>query len=500
MKKIDIFDSYKPFRNYLRKFHLQDSLELIWHYHQVLSKNITTLSSLFPTPFKTLPNLEDSVFLWELDILTKELMLNAGLSHERSLSKPEDFYRAINFIRNIYNEIAKRQGPDNALRNLHSNIHQQFPWQRPPCIENIMRYSLIFGDSDVNSIIEKKIGLTIQQLYILGLAISGHFLKNWGMSINQDYSNFGINNERRELFFKRITSDFVSLKQNIKQNQQYNVVWGCTFNPLRSTPLIAFDTNHLDRVICPLPTYLIKRVSEGVFYDVVGEIGFDEAYGKAYQEYVGKVLKHAFSLPKFEIFSEKHYFLGKNRKHGVDWILKDNTGAICIECKTKRLRWDAKFNIDNEDIASELENMAKFIVQNYKNIEDIKTRRTNWQYDGCPIYPVIITLEDWFLLNPVILKELDQKVCLLLTNEGIDQKVLKEMPYSVIPVGDTEIIFQIINHIGITPYAKINLDRKYPQGPIAGILYEKYKDINLKILFEKEFNELTELISTLPCK
>ncbi len=31
------------------------------------------------------------------------------------------------------------------------------------------------------------------------------------------------------------------------------------------------------------------------------------------------------------------------------------------------------------------------------------------------------------------------------------------MPYSVISTADAEITFQIINQIGITPYAKVNL-------------------------------------------
>ncbi len=495
MKEIDIYNHYKPFRNYLKKFHLHGSLHIIWRYHQEFYQN--KFRPIEPTCLMEPGIIRQNYgpfYIWELEIITKELILHSEQNGIRSLEKLNEFINVINFIRRIDGEIAKQQGSNNAFRNLQAKIHQQFPWQIPSSIQSIMRYYLIYGGSKVSSIVENKIGLTLKQVYTLGMAISGHFLNNWGMSINQDYSKLGVDNERGALFFKHITSTFDSLKKTIRQTQKYNATWGYTFNPLQNTPLITFNHDYPNRVICPLPSYLIKRITEGIFYDVVGEPGFDNAYGEAYEEYVGKVLNRAFSSSNFTIIPESQYRVCKDTKHGVDWILKDSTGAICIECKTKRLLRDAKFDTNSGFLDNELENMAKFIVQNYKNVEDIRTKKTNWQYDGCPIYPVVITLEDWLLLNPVILKELEKKVCLLLDKEGIDKKIIKEMPYSVISITDAEFRFQIINQIGISPYAQKNIDKGL--FPLAMNHDEHHKDVRFKSLFETEFNEFVELITT----
>jgi hypothetical protein len=495
LQKIDIFESYKPLQNCLRQFHLIDSLNLIWQFCRELSKkggHVFNLSS--PAPFGGL-RLGGDVYVWELDILVKELILNAGSVEKLSLVNHEDFYRVIKLIRDIDQNITKLQGQGKIFNMVHRCMHQQIPLQRSSDIRSIMRYYLIFKDSELNQMVEQKVGLTIQQFYLLGLAISGHFLRSPNMSTDLDYSGFGVDEDRRNIFFKLVSTDLDSLKQKIKENQKYDETWSYTFNPLQAAPLIAIDPMFPNRVICPFPSYLIKRVSEGIFYDIPNKGKFANAYGRAYESYVGMVLKRACSPPIFKIVEGEKYRVGKNNKHGLDWILKDDTGVICIECKTKRLRRDAKFDSDGESFSNDLTSMAKFIFQTYKNIEDIRAGHTKFHHEGLPIYPTIITLEEWFFSIPDIVKKLDEEVGKLLAEERIDQKILQEMPYSIISIADAEDIFQFINQVGIEPYARSNLGRERPIWPISGASVRGSENFRPKFLFEKEFNEMIRLIS-----
>lgn len=497
LQQINIFEFYKPFRDYLEQFPLLGSLDLIWCFCRELYQNKQYILNFSPLSRSgTLVKPECGICIWELDILTKELILNARGESRRSLVRRNDLCHAINFIRSIENEITKLQGQDKMFKLLHRYMHQQLPWQRSLGVETIMRYYFIFNDSELNQMMKQQLGLTIQQFYLMGLAISGHFLNKSGMSTSQDYFHFGVDAECRDIFFKLVSTDLDSLRQEIEKEQRYDEAWACTFNPLQKTPLIIFDPMYPNRVVCPFPHYLIKRVSEGLFYDLVGKAGFDKAYGDAYQKYVGKVLERACPSPQFKVTGEEKYHVGKSLKHGVDWILKDDTGIICIECKTKRLQWGARFDSESERFSNDLAKMAGFIVQTYKNIEDIRTGKINIQYEGLPIYPTIITLEDWLPFNPVISKELNEEVHKLLVEEGIDQKVIREMPYSIISIADAEDVFQFINQMSIEPYARSNLDREHPIWPISRASARRDENFRPKALFSNEFDDMLMLLGS----
>ena len=58
--------------------------------------------------------------------------------------------------------------------------------------------------------------------------------------------------------------------------------------------------------------------------------------------------------------------------------------------------------------------MATAIVQHYQNILRALDRQTRWKPDGLPIYPMILTLEDWFIFSPRITETLNDHVRRLL--------------------------------------------------------------------------------------
>src|ERR1700730_1364259 len=84
----------------------------------------------------------------------------------------------------------------------------------------------------------------------------------------------------------------------------------------------------------------------GIFYDLVKSAGFDNPFGNSFQAYVGEVIKATCPPPRFTALAEQPYYVGRQKKDGVDWILSDSTGHLFIESKTKRLTVDAKTRSD----------------------------------------------------------------------------------------------------------------------------------------------------------
>jgi hypothetical protein len=435
-------------------------MEKLWLFAGQLSGDEAQRPGLrFPDKPGSPVKLKDTLYPWDLELLAREMVLNATTAGDKSLGRWSDFARAINFIRDIDNEIAKRSGDKQILRELHRIVHRQFPWQRPPSTSSIMRYLKIFGGSELEPILEQQTGMPIHKFYQLAFAISGHLLKSPGVNTATDYSAIGISKEESAAFFRKLSTTLPLLREQTRAVQSYDDGWLYAWNPLQATPLVAFDLAHPERAYCPIPMYMLRRASDGLFYDLVKTPGFDNSYGAAFQNYVGTVLHELLKPPKFEVAGETPYEVGKAyRKHGVDWMVTDETANLFIECKTKRLRQDAKFIVTGSGLGDAMDALGSYVVQHYKNIIDALDGRTNWSPNDKPSFAVIVTLEDWWIFTPPIVKMLDESITRRLTESGIDKSIIERVPFAVASIDELEIGCQVIAEMGIRPFLGINAD------------------------------------------
>lgn len=131
-------------------------------------------------------------------------------------------------------------------------------------------------------------------------------------------------------------------------------------------------------------------------------------------------------------------------------MLSDSTGHLFIESKTKRLRMSAKALLDAAALDKDLSVMASAIAQLYKNILDALSGLTRWVPDRRPIYPIVLTLDDWFMFSPPIQETLDNHVRRRLADAEIEEKMIEEMPYTIASAHEFEIASQIIAQITIS--------------------------------------------------
>jgi hypothetical protein len=314
----------------------------------------------------------------------------------------------------------------------------------------------IYGAGAVEALVFKEMGMTTQQFVRLGAAIAGNFTSKFGMSTATDYAVLGISREASAHFFRCISNDISTLRDQIAATQSYDEDWLYAWNPLERYPLIAFDAKTPDQVICPIPIYVLARTTTGLFFDIVKSKGFDNPYGNSFQKYIGDVLSVTCKPPQFKLRAEKEYRPTKaRRKHGVDWILSDATGHLVVECKAKRLSLEAKtLGDDLESLEKDLKIMAHAITQNYRNIQDILSGLTNWNPDGLPLYPLIVTLEDWYLFNPRVRAMLDSHIRNQLRDAKVDETVLDKMPYTIASARELEAAAQIIAKVGVCTLMK----------------------------------------------
>ena len=448
------YDSYKPFRNWIRQFDLASSLVDLWVYsrHLVDGAPLPTGYAV-EAPSLWRGSLKGNVYPWDIDTVCREILLSAGVGGARSLRKWADLATALNHIRRLDDEAFGLSADPQAdvMIDLNRMAHRQFHWQHAITVNPMMRVFKIFGTPAMETIALRELGMTSGQYLRLGAALAGHSINKPQFLTNADYSVLKVPQEAVDRFFARITITKEAIRQQLRDLQSYGRDWLYTWNPLEGTPLVAIDAAFPERALCPFPRHLQRRVSFGIYYDLVGTPGFDKAFGDAFQGYVGDILKATCHGPRFRIREERPYRVGRDDKHGVDWVLSDETGHLFIECKTKRMRLDAKTRADAIALEKDISALADAVVQNYRNIQDCLDGRTDWVPDDQPAFALILLMDDWFIISPKVSATLNEHVDRLLAKAGLPADIVQRIPYLITSANEFETGCQIIAQVGISP-------------------------------------------------
>jgi hypothetical protein len=485
----DLYRDYKPFRNFLHQFGLLDNLVHIWRYalfkidKMPLPPNYIQGRPRFIDP-------EQFPYPWQLDLLVRELVLNAGQTGPRSLNNWNDIAHAINHVQRLDGAafMLGNDGNPDVMLELHRIAHRQFPFSDIGIFPKV-RAAKVLGTPEIDDLARRELGLSVQQSIWLGMAVAGHFNREWGLSTKQDYREIGLSADNTQIFFDRLTISMTDLRSQLVSLQRYDQTWAYTWNPLIAKPLIAIDPAHPERVICPIPHYLLNRAFGGLFYDLVNFADFSNLFGHSFQAYVGELLSRTCLPPRFSLTAPAPYLVSGSARHGVDWILSDNTGHAFIEAKTKRLTARAKMAPEPEALEKDLQTLAEAVAQNYQNIQDATGAKTAWLADGLPIFPLIATLEDWYIFSPSVKKMLDDRILAELVKKQIDLAVLDQMPWQIASAQELELASQVIAQVGVYPVmsAKTPAQQGWSMSPTLRDRFpEAVRNTNPR-LFEADF-------------
>ncbi len=352
-----------------------------------------------------------------------------------------------NAITKRYKAIVK----PNILLELSRIAHRQFHWQVRPNNPTLTRYYKIFGRPDMDAILQRELGLTAEKLYRIGLSLLGNYLEFFGMTEPIKTTLPDITDADVARFIDRFGADIDDMRGEIAKAQSYDQDYPYTYSPLKARPLLHVTLNGQRTLIAPVPTYLFRRFTEGVYYELLAQPDFSQSFGESFQAYVGEVMRAVNAAGRLSLLPEQRFRVGKNEKDSVDWIALDATGHLFVECKTKRLTFDAKKALASQSgLEAELGKMASFIVQTYKTLVDAKAGLyPHWKPNGQPVYPIIVTLEDWYAFGNAIMPVIEASVRQGLVAAGVNPAVRAEHPYSICSVQEFEKVIQVLEKVGI---------------------------------------------------
>ena len=137
--------------------------------------------------------------------------------------------------------------------------------------------------------------------------------------------------------------------------------------------------------------------------------------------------------------------------------------------------------------------MANFIVQIYKTIvdyDDGKYPHLKFDKDK-QVYPLLVTLEEWFLFGSQALDILDEKIRSKLNSLSISSKILDDKPYMICSVEGLDLLMQVSSKYSIDEiFRDKNKDVETRTWHLEIYIKDKYKEAVSKIkpLFKEEFN------------
>ena len=455
-----VFEIYRPLRNLLNGFNTLDSLYVIWGY----SRNYT-FNYDFPNDIEKLrgfnPKEKDlhnrkyygGLFDHELEFLLREIIINGDFRKKSaSLKSAKYSIKLVNYLRGPLSDGLSKtiNMKDNLFLEFNRLAHNQFDWQMGYSIKTVFRYNLIYSDAAVSKIIFDKLGLTPNQILLIGSLLFSYTGTNFITPLITSSTTDLITVEMINIYLSHFATTIKEVRQELKEYQQINENLLYTYNPLCARPIIL----EKDGMICPMPMLIFWQMTSGIYYCICDSVNFSHAFGDSFQKYVGTVLEKSCDNGNFQIYPEETF--GKQHKRTSDWMVSDIDSILFIECKTKRMRLDSKTELDsNNGLNNDLKLMAGFITQLYKTYLDYKLGLyPSIGYDESKTFiPLVLTLEDWGVnFNHLIMETITNLTEIEFQKANLDTSLLKEFPFNIKCASEFENDIQLINELGIKDY------------------------------------------------
>jgi len=92
-----------------------------------------------------------------------------------------------------------------------------------------------------------------------------------------DLNTIGVSRDDFECFLRRVCSDLDNLKSRMLEHHIVDLYWIYRFNPLVQTPLISLKVGGAEVLACPIADFLWTRVSQGIYFDLIGVPEYTQA-------------------------------------------------------------------------------------------------------------------------------------------------------------------------------------------------------------------------------
>jgi hypothetical protein len=327
--------------------------------------------------------------------------------------------------------------------------HRQFPWQAKPNQRLIASYCRLYSNPRLTHLMHTTFGMTAIELFQIGVGLAGGFLARPALKLPLHNQINAVEPDIVARLVARFSTTLPDLKAEMQAQQRYDVNWAYVFDPMRSRPLIRLNDTTL---FCPLPTLLFWRFTEALYFDLVQQGAlFNDNFGLAFEDLAGEVVLKVAPAGRLQALPEQTYGSRKRPRKSVDWIVIDQTASLFVECKSSRLKSQAKADIvDTTTIDAEFDRLAGFLFQLYRTLSDALTGQyPHWKLDARPIYPVLLTLDEWLPSGQLLAPWLQDRLRIRLEADGVNPRLMHSHPFTLCSLHEFEALCKAMASNGV---------------------------------------------------
>lgn len=290
-----------------------------------------------------------AVYPWELETLANELLTTPKRMF-RTFDRRDwnEIGAMINLLRSLENaDYGSRRENLNILIEVGRIGARQFPWQRGYVgLPQLYRSAFIYGQGQCAAYLREASDITSSEMTLAGFALLSVFYPEPAIRPGTDLElihEWGISREALARTLARIACPLAVAQADAAQLRDTDEVTAYKPSILRRYPCLL--VGHRSRtMMAPLPDLIMDRVTNGLFYDVIGGGGpVREEVGHRFEVYALDLLSQMLRESRFA--PEFVYRTPFGEIATPDILMKDPQGAVqlAIECKASRMSVGARF-------------------------------------------------------------------------------------------------------------------------------------------------------------
>ncbi|PRD43144.1 hypothetical protein C5748_13140 [Phyllobacterium phragmitis] len=345
--------------------------------------------------------------LWSLETLVNELLATPkpkgfGVGRTRLLNAK--LFRTLKTLHSVLVHLENAEDgifleSHDVFSEMARIAQRQFPWQRGVVnAPHLYRSILLYGTGTAREYFEVNAGTSLPDFVKTATYLYAALSKNGFIDRSRDLSTIGVTPAMREAALARtaiLHAEARTLTARMRRGKRHTA-----YSPsiLRDFPILAFGDQG-ERLRAPIPDLIMHRYTSGLYLDVVqGGPSVWTDIGRRFETYVLEYLQAM--LEPYLVTGEKEYGPKKARHRTPDILVARDTGIVAaVECKAKRMSFDARFADDPvASAALGFDELAKGMFQLWRFFSHARRGLTGDLSVDLACQGVIVTADSWLTM------------------------------------------------------------------------------------------------------
>ncbi len=385
---------------------------MIWAANSLVQQRTKAGLKHLQVPPKTVEEITQNrgpVFGWHL-----ESLLNEGLIHSHQKSVSGRCLHCGNWagFTTAYNALHELSDAESLVDLIDGDIVSAMPrilWSQLqwgvgfPTAQYFYRYWYLYNSSKADEVMRGKYGIGLKKFCWVGFAVFSQSQRSPWLKL-KPIPKHGIEAEDLEAFLNVVSKPVNFMRGHARKiryprSEKHYTPIDFRKSALRDYPVISQQTPDGTYYCAPIPELICARIAEGLFFDLKGDGGLGNDYGRRFEQYVSDLISFRMSSV---LAIEPEYEYRKGMK-SPDVLVADDERRLklVVECKTLNLGMPIRQSPDPwQTHRSYFDAIISGVVQIWRYCEFIQqSGQDKFSKDLSSARGVLMTLHPWFIVD-----------------------------------------------------------------------------------------------------